>query len=257
MRGLVRVAELVGVNAIPAVGVFAGEWSSSTALAVYWVENLVASALVAARLWLHRRWQPPAVPGAPPVAAARPPGELLLTAVPFTLAHGLFLAFIFAMVTQLAPDREPLRQAVMALLAVQGLAFGLDLWTLGDWPAARLNERADHLMGRVVLVHLSIIAGMFVATWLDRPESFFGFFVGGKLLADLSQLLPRPDRGTPERPPRWLAAIMRHVPRQGGETFEEYWRRTHQGRDQGSGAGDQGRPTHTRQPARRAKKARR
>ena len=52
---------------------------------------------------------------------------------------------------------------VAELLGGQGLAFGVDLWTLERWPARRVNECADYLPGRVVLVHLSIIAGMVLA----------------------------------------------------------------------------------------------
>ena len=91
---------------------------------------------------------------------------------------------------------------------------------------------------RVVLVHLSIIAGMFLLAWLERPDAFFAFFaffVGCKVLSDATSLLPRVDPGTPGAPPKWLSRIMRRFPRQNGETFEEYWRRTHQGDDQGSG----------------------
>lgn len=232
MRRWTKAFELLGVNSIPVVGVLFGDWSNSTALAVYWLENLIASLLVASRLALHRRWQAPSPPGARATLARRP-GELLITAIPFTLAHGLFLAFIFLMVTKLTPDLQQLQRAAMALVAFQGLAFGIDLWTLGSWPAARVNERADHLMGRVVLVHLSIIIGMFLFMWLERPGAFFGFFVGCKVLGDLATFLPAVDQGTPQAPPRWLAAIMRRFPRQRGETFEEYWVRTHQAETDG------------------------
>jgi hypothetical protein len=232
MKGSTRLAEMLGVNSIPVLGVFAGDWTSSTALAVYWFENLIASLLIGARLWLHRRWQPERDDAGQPLPRAKPPSELLIKAIPFTLAHGLFLLPVFLIITKLTPDPEQLRQAARALLVLQGLAFGVDLWSLDRWPAARVNERADHLLGRVALVHLSIIFGMFLFAWLEREIAFFGFFVGCKLLADLSSFLPKPDQGTPERPPRWLAAIMRHFPRQNGETFEEYWVRTNRPPDQ-------------------------
>jgi hypothetical protein len=225
----VRVAELLGVNSIPVVGVLAGDWSAATALSVYWVENLIASLLIAARLALHARWrdrtQDPIV-AAGSSFAPKSAGPFLVTALPFTLAHGLVLAFIFAMVLELTPDLADLRRAVVALAVVQGITFGIDLWTLADWPVARVNERADYLLGRVVLVHLSIIAGMVLAAWLERPRAFFVFFVGCKVLSDLTQLLPRVDPGTPGEPPRWLSRLMRHFPKQKGETFDEYWRRT-------------------------------
>jgi hypothetical protein len=237
MRQWTKFIEMVGVNSVPVLGVFAGDWTSSTALAVYWFENLVASVLIAARLWLHRRWQPPADDAGQPLPRAKAPSELLTTAIPFTLAHGVFLVPVFLLVTRLTPDPQQLRQAAVALLAMQGIAFGVDLWSLGAWPAARVNERADHLMGRVVLVHLSIIIGMFLFAWLERPGAFFGFFVGCKVLADLSSLLPKADQGTPDRPPRWLAAVMRRFPRQNGESFEEYWARTHRPPADGPAAG--------------------
>jgi hypothetical protein len=226
MRRWTKLAEMLGVNSIPVLGVFAGDWTSSTGLAVYWFENLIAAALVTARLALHRRWQPPPVRGAAPVRLAKAPSEMLVTAVPFTLAHGLFLIPAFVMVTKTPPEPDQLWQAAVALLTLQGLAFGIDLWTLAAWPAAKVNERADHLLGRVALVHISMIVGMFLFAWLETPAAYFGFFVGCKVLADLSSFLPKPDQGTPDRPPRWLAAIMRHVPLQNGETFEAYWVRT-------------------------------
>jgi len=255
-----RLVELLGVNSVPVVGVLAGDWSSATALTVYWIENLVAAVLTAGRLALHARWSDPS---ADPVVAPdssfarRRPGPFLASNVSFTIAHGLMLVAVFALVLKVTPDAGHLRQAALALVVMQGLAFGVDLWTLADWPLARVNERADHLTGRVVTVHLTILVGIVAFAWLNRPGAFFGFFVGCKVLADATSLLPRVDQGTPDRPPRWLAAVMRHFPRQNAESFEEYWRRTHQASDQGPGTGDQGVGTTTRRPIRRPKKARR
>ncbi len=233
MRGRwTKLAELLGVNSIPIVGVLAGDWSSATALSVYWFENLIAALLIAARVALHARWRdrgqdPAAAPGSS--FAPKTVGAFLGTAIPFTLAHGAFLALLFAMVLGLMPDLADLRRAIILLIVMQGLAFGVDLWTLADWPVARVNERADHLLGRVVLVHLSIIVGMFLLAWLERADAFFAFFVGCKVLSDATSLLPRVDSGTPGAPPQWLSWLMRRFPRQNGETFEDYWRRTHQG----------------------------
>lgn len=223
---LTRLAETLGVNTLPVVGVFAGDWSWATALSVYWAENLIAAILIGLRLWVHRRRHPEA--GAPAGAGTRAPGPFLGTALAFTLAHGAFLALVFAIVAAIWPDPAALRQAVLMLLVVQGVAFGVDLWTLEQWTAARVNERADQLLGRVVLVHLSIIAGMGLYAIVDTTWAFFAVFAGFKALSDAAQFLPRAAVAVdPAAPPRWLAAIMRRVPRQNGETFDEYWARTH------------------------------
>lgn len=231
LRRVTKLAEMVGVNAVPVVGVFAGDWSAATALSVYWVENLVATVLVSARLYLHRRWNPPPVMDGTLTPAVTAPGGFFATAMVFTVAHGGMLALLFLLVVKIAPDAGDLQRAVMALLVFQGLAFGVDLWTLEQWPARRVNERADHLLGRVVLVHLSIIAGMLLAAWLERPSAFFGFFVGCKVLSDLTQFLPRVATGPGTAPPRWLSTVMRRLPSKDGRTFEEHWART-----QGDGA---------------------
>ena len=225
---------MVGVNSVPVLGVFASDWSSATALSVYWAENLIAAVLIGARLWLHRRWSadaalsPPSTSG-PRLVAAQAPGTFLGMAIPFTLAHGVMLAAVFVVVVKASPDLADLQHAIVALLVFQGLAFGIDLWTLDRWPPHRVNERADHLLGRVVLVHLSIIAGMFLAAWLDRPGAFFAFFVGCKVLADLTQFLPRIDTAPGSVPPRWLSVLMRRFPKKDGLTFDEHWARTHGG----------------------------
>jgi hypothetical protein len=223
---LTRLAETLGVNSLPVVGVFAGDWSWATALAVYWAENLIATVLIGLRLWLHRRWRAGAA--APADVRISAPGPFVGTALAFTAAHGVFLVLVFAMVTKFWPDLATLRQALLALIVMQGLAFGLDLWTLDEWPASRVNERADHLLGRVVLVHLSIIAGMIGFAIFDTEWAFFAVFAGLKALSDIGQLLPRAAAApTPSAPPRWLAAVMRRFPRQNGESFEDYWARTH------------------------------
>ena len=234
LRRFTRLLEMVGVNSVPVLGVFASDWSSATALSVYWAENLIAAVLIGARLWLYRRWSADAAPSlslttGPRPVVAQAPGTFLGTAIPFTLAHGVMLGAVFVVVVKASPDMADLQQAIVALLVFQGLAFGIDLWTLDRWPAHRVNERADYLLGRVVLVHLSIIAGMILAAWLDRPGAFFAFFVGCKVLADLTQFLPRINTAPGSAPPRWLSVLMRRFPKKDGLTFDEHWTRSHGG----------------------------
>jgi hypothetical protein len=48
-------------------------------------------------------------------------------------------------------------------------------------------------------------------------------FVWLKFMSDIGSLLPQ---WNPQAPPRWLVSVMKLFPKQRGETFEEYWRRT-------------------------------
>jgi Family of unknown function (DUF6498) len=222
---LTRLAETLGLNSLPVVGVVAGDWSWATVLSVYWAENLIAAVLIGLRLWLHARWRAGA--DDVPSDGLKAPGLFLGTTLAFNLAHGLFLALVFAGLLKAWPDVATLQQAILVLFVMQGLAFGLDLWSLEQWPVARVNERADHLLGRVVLVHLSIIAGMVGYAVFDTEWAFFAVFAGFKVLSDAATLLPRAAVATDAKaPPRWLTAVMRRFPTQNGETFEQYWART-------------------------------
>ena len=51
---VVRLLQLTSLNAVPLAGLFFAGWSPATALALYWCENVVGSALVAARIAMHR-----------------------------------------------------------------------------------------------------------------------------------------------------------------------------------------------------------
>lgn len=185
---LTRLVETLGVNALPLGGVLAGGWSQATALSLYWCENLAAGVFVALRLWLYHRWNPDVPPS---TNRLQQPGQFFMTTLAFTLAHGVFLAVLFLAVLDAAPEAGRLRTAVLPLALVQAVAFGVDLWTLAAWPPARVTAEADSLLGRVVLVHVSLLVGVFLQAAFDRPWAFFACFATLKGLADLARFLPR------------------------------------------------------------------
>ncbi|MEY2507505.1 MAG: hypothetical protein QOH01_1834 [Verrucomicrobiota bacterium] len=91
----------LGLNAIPALGWFVGEWSAGTMLVLYWLETLIGTLLVAVRIMLHRRvrrsqghWAYEASKDTEGQTASRSSTYLtafLVPALVFTLAHGFFL----------------------------------------------------------------------------------------------------------------------------------------------------------------------
>src|SRR3954468_19537621 len=48
----------LGLNAVPALGWFVGDWSAGTMLVLYWLETLIGILFLAARIILHRRLRP-------------------------------------------------------------------------------------------------------------------------------------------------------------------------------------------------------
>src|SRR3954465_10377202 len=92
----------LGLNAVPALGWFVGDWSSGTMLVLYWLETLIGTLLLATRIILHRRLRPSQ--GHWDYRAAQNQSQLtgtsrstyltsfLVPALVFSFAHGVFLS---------------------------------------------------------------------------------------------------------------------------------------------------------------------
>ena len=78
-------------------------------------------------------------------------------------------------------------------------------------------------MGRVIVVHFTILFGMAVAALTGKMSAVFVVFVILKTLLDLGGQLPDYD---PAEAPRWLNAIMPKV----GKAFADFWRKDHANR---------------------------
>jgi hypothetical protein len=91
-------------------------------------------------------------------------------------------------------------------------------------PFARLKALVERALGRVVLVHLSVIGGMALLAWWGEPRAFFGIFVVLKLLADIGGVLPQ-IRPTSER--RAGSPGRSRVSASRASSRVEYWRESH------------------------------
>jgi hypothetical protein len=237
---LSRVAQALGINSVPIVGVFLGNWSSSTTLVVYWSETLLAVAFTAGRILVHRKltrkkghyrdqWEHSARRRTRHTLPRRPfktfLSGFLLGSLSLTVGLGLFLALLLATVLRGTIDRAAIGNGVLWMAVAQAAAFGWDMFGIREWPFARVRDAANDVMGRVVLIHLGMLVGMFVLAWIGRPPAFFGAFVLMKLAADVVGLLT--GRGSepvpPGQPPAWAARMIARIDRTGD--FERNWRR--------------------------------
>lgn len=221
-----RLAQTLGINSVPIAGVFLGDWSTATTLVVYWSETLLAAVSTAGRIAVHRRlthkkghyrdqWE------------KSPSGEVahriprrrcriflsgfLTGSLIFTVGLGLFLALLLATVLPGTIDVAAIKRGVFWMAVAQAAAFGWDLLTIRERPFAWVRDAANDVMGRVVLIHLGMLLGMFVLAWLGgRPSAFFGTFVVMKLAADVIGLWTgRRSDSTPSTPlPGWASRIL-------------------------------------------------
>jgi hypothetical protein len=230
-------------NAIPVWGFFRANWSPATTLVVYWCETLIGTLLVALRMALHRRLthkrgyvvEEPVVQvsvsnkGGParPVRMGYVSG-FLVGALGFTFVHGIFLGVLVAFVLPDAGggsvDRGALREGVLAIGGFLVLGFLLDLVGLRRRPFAWIRSMAEGTFARIIIVHLTIVIGMFLTLALHRARPLFTLFVVLKVLADVTAHTPQ---WRPKEAPGWMSRLFDRVPgKSGSEDFAAYWKRT-------------------------------
>jgi hypothetical protein len=214
------VLEALAVNAVPLWGLMHGAWSLGTILLFYWLANFLNTFFIGARILVHRavthkrgHWMVDPVRtvtvtrGVQRTETRLRPTTLLanfvVTNLAFTLAHGVFVAaFVFG-ILKLAPSWGELRHGVLLLLTAMSTSLLVDLTQIGSKPFAWIRRRTDLVLGRMVVVHLGLIGGVFLLAMTERPASFFAVFLLLKLLFDIGTALPQ-LRELPSEPPRYI-----------------------------------------------------
>jgi hypothetical protein len=228
MNRLFRLAQSVGVNTIPLVGVFWKEWSDSTAIAFYWCETAIAVLFVSLRLMIHQRvtrkrghyvesrtrrnggpWKS---------AVGSYNSGFLLVAIGFGGGNLIFLSVLLLLFSDNIGggklDAVALRDGTMVAAAFLALGFAADLPHIAQRPFASVRRLAEAALGRVFVIYIAIFVGMFCAMILGVPHAIFGMFFALKLFTDVASNFGEYD---PEQPPWWLSAVIKDP------AFRENW----------------------------------
>jgi uncharacterized protein DUF6498 len=230
---IVRLLTVLAVNAVPAAGWFLGNWSAGTTLAVYWFENLAVCLFVTARIVAHQRWSPRRghfsyqAPNSDRSASRTSFVQgFLVTSLVFSAAHGVFLGAILFLLDRngqsdmAGVDWHQVRIGGASVLILLAIDFVVDLPGLRRWSFWQVEQTANRSLGRVVVVHLTLIFGMFAAAFTDF-SALFGVFVVLKTLNSLSTSLPQWE---PATPPHWLSRALNRLPNvHPGSRFEDQW----------------------------------
>jgi len=236
-----RLAQVLGINAVPVAGFFGEGWSQGTALGVYWVESLLVILFIATRIALHRKWTrkvghyrtssfgQQTEGKTHPVGSGSLLSSYLGVAIPFTLAHGFFLALLlFLFLPQKFPEAgavslADLGKGLVGVLGFLVLGLAIDLVGLRERSFRWVELVTQRAMGRIFIIHMTIIFGVGAAAFFEVPTAIFGVFAGFKTLFDLGSVFPHRELSL--RPPRW-AGLLDRLPGKDGESFSDYWRRT-------------------------------
>lgn len=234
MTRIVGLLTLLAVNAIPAAGWFFDGWSAGTTLVVYWFENVATCLLLSARIFAHQQWSPrrghfryqASKSGRRGLQASFVKGFFTMSLI-FSAAHGVLLAaFLFVLTSNrqsalAAVDWRSVKLGCLGVLVILAIDFVVSLPGLRRQSFWRLEQTADRALGRVVVVHLTLVVGMFGVAITDAPAAIFGVFVVLKTVYAVSVALPQWE---PATPPHWLSRVANRLPNAyAGERFEDVW----------------------------------
>lgn len=233
MARIVHLLTLVGVNGVPAAGWFVGHWSAGTTLTVYWIENVATCLFITLRILTHQRLSPRRGHYrylAPNADGRASPGSFvkgfLVVALAFSAAHAVFLVVILGLLQHNGEaiarvDWRSVSTGCAWMLAFLAVDLLVDLVRLRRWSFWRVEQAANRGLGRVIVVHLTLIFGMLGVLVTGAPTALFGVFVVLKTLYAVGTVLPQYD---PTTAPRWLSNVMNRLPNvHPGERFEDYW----------------------------------
>jgi len=242
-----KILQVLGLNGVPVAGFLGEGWSSGTALAVYWLEGVLVILFISLRIVLHRRWtkrsghfrsptfsRSQSQHGKKPAPEARVGSGSLLhgyltVAIPFTLVHGLFLGLILFLFLpkEFGPSAgvglADLKMGLIGVCAFLLLGLVIDLVTLRQKPFRWLELMTQRALGRIFVIHLTILGGMFAMMYWHAPAGLFLVFAGLKTLMDFGGAFPHKELST--EPPRWAKHLDR-IKTPDGESFSEHWRRS-------------------------------
>ncbi len=180
---------LIGLNLVPLMGVLAWGWKSFDLIFLYWMENLIIGAFTVVRMLV------------------RPYRHALDLAFPlflvpffcvhygmFCMGHGIFVVSLFG---QTAVGEEGLLTAALSVLSspyMLAAVVALALIQVADWVRdARLRgvgaDGVKDLMvapyRRIVVLHITILAGGFALTALNEPVAGLIILVIVKTASDV------------------------------------------------------------------------
>ncbi len=202
----VPVLALLAANVIPLFGVVFLGWDAFNIVMLYWAENVVIGFFNVLKIAF-----------APVPHPAGHLGKLFL--IPFfvvhyggfTAVHGFFVLVLFHkgegppmgganwpcclvfiqmlfnvigyMYSVIPPQ---VRMAVLALFASHGVSFVQNYLLKREYATAKPNELMSGPYGRVVVMHVAIIAGGFLTAAVGSPASLLAVLVALKTILDVS-----------------------------------------------------------------------
>ena len=188
-------------NGVPLYGVKLLGWSATTVLGLFWLENLLTAVFTCIRIAVHRQlsrkrghWRPGQlgllVNGKPSRSGLL--GEYATMAFVFTLAHGVFVWLIIVFIGSEHEEAiwqfsaAQFRQGAGWIASTLALNLVADLAGSKARSYAELTSYVQVRMGRIFVLHFTIILGMFAMLATKSPYAILYMLIAFKTLWELA-----------------------------------------------------------------------
>ncbi len=232
----------IALNAIPLIGVWKFGWAGGTVLLLYWLESLLGHLATMVKIkrhaaLTHKRGHHQYIAVDARGAAGSYFSYFSSIALMFTIAHGLFLGVILAMLAHNKPEWvqfnvswDNVKYGAILVAVLVSVDLAIDLRGIGKRSFLWIETVAGKRLTRVLVMHLTLIFGFAAMAMIESPIALLLVFIALKTMLDVAgSMVPDDgliDVGYPEQPPRFLRWIERVKPATGGkETLAEFWAR--------------------------------
>jgi hypothetical protein len=182
--------QALAINAVSIGGVFGLGWPVGTGIALYWAENVLRGILVLVLLIAWRFSRDTGRDDTNHVFQNFTIKQFLGYGLAFNAAHALFLVVILGFVVpRMAPEQRfqggSFREGLLLIAAFLAIELVLSAINWRRTSFMGVQRCANVYARRVVVVHLTIVFGMFGLVLFDRPTVLFATFAALKLFVDL------------------------------------------------------------------------
>lgn len=186
LQAIPSAVAALGINTIPAGIVLVGGESAETAMVLYFLENILLILFTTARVRIlapaHDEAYTRTAPDHTQVKVngrivfqghtPRDRGTLLtgylIFSLSFSMGTGVFLFIFLFLILGANISGTVIISGMIGIAAFQFFNFVTDLFLLGRLSPWRAEMLLDHSMGRVALLYLAVVAGVFLTLMVEQ-----------------------------------------------------------------------------------------
>lgn len=175
---------LIVVNCLPLAGVLSGQISLGQVMVLFWSESAIIGFFTLVKMIVVGKW---AALAAGPFFAGHYGGFM---AVHFMLIYGLFVGMNSPSaeppaLQAIAALYKPLWPMAAALFVSHAVSFALNFIGRREYQGETVSGLMSAPYKRIMLLHLTLIFGGWVAMLVDSPAPAVALLIGLKIIADL------------------------------------------------------------------------